>query len=61
MQFYGDQANKPVELDERTLPKSFYGMVVELASENYLRIYRNSELIMYLYLDYSMFMGQAKI
>ena len=39
MSVYGDQANKPVELDERTLPKSFYG-VGKLASENYLRIYQ---------------------
>ena len=42
MSVYGDQANKPVELDERTLPKSFYG-VGKLASEKYLKI--NSDIL----------------
>lgn len=39
MSVYGDQPDKPVAEEATTTPKSFYG-VGKLASEHYLRIYR---------------------
>lgn len=39
MSVYGDQPDTPVAEDAPTIPKSFYG-VGKLASEHYLRIYR---------------------
>lgn len=39
MSVYGDQPDGPVAEDAPTIPKSFYG-VGKLASEHYLRIYR---------------------
>lgn len=40
MSVYGDQPDKPVNENAIPLPKSFYG-VGKLASENYMRIFRN--------------------
>ena len=39
MSVYGDQPDLPVEENQPTFPKSFYG-VGKLASENYLKIYQ---------------------
>tara|TARA_B100001250_G_scaffold224022_1_gene192099 strand:+ start:10601 stop:11533 length:933 start_codon:yes stop_codon:yes gene_type:complete len=40
MSVYGDQPDKPVSIDLKPNPKSFYG-VGKLASENYMKIYQN--------------------